>query len=875
MGKASLRVSNDDVFPLMNKVEEFLASDRQVMLILGDSGAGKSTFSRHLEHHLWTNYKNGDPVPLFVNLPTIHKPQDDMIWKQLDIHGFSNDQILEMKQRQQLILICDGYDESRLSVNLYQSNRLNQSNQWRTKMIISCRSQFLGSVYIDRFAPQTMDRYAKVQQDLFQEVVIAPFSNKQVEDYVARYVPLEPRPWVTEDYMRMLTTIPNLMDLVKNPFILTLALEALPGVTKGQQELSNISISHVQLYDHFVNEWLGVNMRRLRDNSLTDDEREMLEHMMEKGFIFLGIDYSKRLALAIFEKNDGNPVVQYVHFDHKTTWRAAFFGPEPEARLLREASPLTRTGSLFRFIHRSMLEYFFSRTVFDPIILGDGDEFAPQLNLGSSDLRPIDRNGPFFTRNLIREPSVIHFLCERVKENVLFEKQLRAVVELSKTDSRAATAAANAMTILVQAEVLFHDTDLQGVRIPGADVSGGQFDHARFQGADLKGVNFAGSWLRKADISYAQLRGVRFGKSQYLDQGSEVGACAFSPDGRILALSLRDRSSIKVYDTATWTRIYSICLFEKELSRASETNLFPMSMDSIAFSPDSRHFVTANSDPVLRLWDCVNGKAVLVMKGHKAGVHSVAFSPGGKHIASSSRDKTVRHWSAETGETISVMKGHTGAVRSVDYSPDGRTLVSGSDDGTIRFWSPQTGEAIAVWVGSQGPVLCLSFASDGQRLACGYKNGDAQVWDTLVEDAGRILSGHMYSDVTGIAFSPNGRWVATSGADYAVRLWDAMTGDLVSTFSEHTDKVWDVAFSPDGRQLASGGEDGFVRLWDVNTSEPSAGQQDSNKTNLSAVFLADGCFILSNQGKGSVRLWNPLTGAVSRDLAKWCSDCEW
>ncbi|KAG0078972.1 hypothetical protein BGZ90_003871 [Linnemannia elongata] len=217
MAKANLQAHDDVLFSLMDKAQKFLASNRQVMLTLGDSGAGKSTFNRQLEHHLWTNYNQGDPIPLFINLPTIRKPQNDMIAKQLRIYGFTDDQIMEMKQYREFILICDGYDESQLVVNLHKTNRLNQLNEWRSKMIISCRTQFLGAVYRDRFMPQPSDHYQTSRHDLFQEAIIAPFSKEQVHTYVACYVPLEPRPWVTADYMRMLITIPNLMDLVKNP----------------------------------------------------------------------------------------------------------------------------------------------------------------------------------------------------------------------------------------------------------------------------------------------------------------------------------------------------------------------------------------------------------------------------------------------------------------------------------------------------------------------------------------------------------------------------------------------------------------------------------------------------------------------------------
>ncbi|KAF9907768.1 hypothetical protein EC991_010638 [Linnemannia zychae] len=194
MAKANLQARDDALFLLMDKAKEFLTSEREVMLILGDSGAGKSTFNRHLENQLWTNYSTGGPIPLHINLPAIHKFENDMVTKQLQMHNFTNEQIKEMKQHREFILICDGYDESQLTVNLHKTNRLNRQGQWRAKMIISCRTQFLGSVYLERFVPRVDDHYQHPTLGLFQEAVITPFSKEQVEDYVTRYVPLEPRP---------------------------------------------------------------------------------------------------------------------------------------------------------------------------------------------------------------------------------------------------------------------------------------------------------------------------------------------------------------------------------------------------------------------------------------------------------------------------------------------------------------------------------------------------------------------------------------------------------------------------------------------------------------------------------------------------------
>ncbi|KAF9118780.1 WD_REPEATS_REGION domain-containing protein, partial [Mortierella sp. 14UC] len=854
MAKANLQARDEDLHPLIDSVQDFLDSDRQVMLILGDSGAGKSTFNRHLEHQLWTNYTNGDPIPLFINLPAIDRPDLDMVTKQLQVENLNEYQIQEMRQTRQFILICDGYDESQLTINLHKTNRLNQLEGWHTKMIITCRTQFLGPVYRDRFVPQPKDRYKGARLDLFQEAVIAPFSKEQVQAYVARYVPLEPRPWITEDYMRMLTTIPNLMDMVKNPFLLTLTLEALPGVTRSHQELSTINITRVQLYDHFVNEWLGVNMRRLQDSTMTDDERQMLGHMVEKGFISLGVDYSKRLALAIFDEHDGNPVVTYIHLDHRDTWRVDFFGPQADVRFLRESSPLTRTGCLFRFIHRSILEYFFSRIVFDPSTQRDHDEFGPQTDCDSSVVQSLDPNGPFFKRNLVAEPSIIQFLSDRVNLNSCFEQQLLSIVNQSKTDSRVAIASANAITILVRAGIRFNGADLCNIRVPGADISGGQFDCAQLQGADLRGANLARSWLRQANFSGAQMEDVRFGELPYLTTTSAVSACAYSPDGNFLALVLED-GSVSIYDAATWSELYIIKLAGRVLC--------------MAFSPNSRQFVTGGTDGRARLWDCSSGKTLSVMQGHTGDLRSVAFSSCGKRFASTSNE-TVRIWSAEKGAVLLVLKGHTKRIAAVKYSPDGLQLASGSWDGTIRFWNAESGEPGAVWFAPLGAVLCLAYSSDGEWIITGHDEGDVQLWSVVPGEPCSVLHGHTKA-ITGVAFSPSGLFAVSSSEDSTVRLWDVLSGISISVLTGHSGGVKDVSFSPDGLLIASGDGDHVVRLWDVKISGVALGLEGFSDNVLAMRYTEDGRHILTFSKNRALGRRDAMRGTAETEI---CCDIE-
>ncbi|KAG9067685.1 hypothetical protein KI688_011272 [Linnemannia hyalina] len=845
MAKANPQARDDDIFPLMEKVQEFLASDRHVMLILGDSGSGKSTFNTHLEAKLWKSYACGSSIPLFINLPAIDEPNCDMIEKQLRSDNFNDEQIRELKLHRQFILICDGYDESQQLVNLHKSNMLNQPGRWDTKMVISCRTQYLGQDYRSRFMPQSRDHYAYPAVELFQEAVITPFSREQIQSYIEQYVPLEPRTWTTKDYMDRLTTIPNLMDLVRNPFVLTLALEALPLVTEGKQDLSAIDISRVQLYDTFVKHWLDVNKRRLESNALSAKDREILDQLLEAGFTSMGVDYSIGLASAIFEKQNGNPVVRYTHLKDNNTWRVDFFGPDPEVRLLRESSPLTRSGSLFRFLHRSMQEYFYSRSVFDPSSHDDHDQFGPQSDIGSTDPALLDTEGPLFKRNLLTEPSVIQFLCERVKQHPDFEKQLLAVIEQSKTDATVATAAANAISILVRAGVRFNSADLRGSRIKGADLSDGQFDHAEFQGADLRGVNFARSWLRRADFGNAQMDGVRFEELPHLDMQTLVKRVAFSPNGKMFAVCLGNGGVI-TYDTTTWTRVHQ---YEQQSK-----------VTSFAFSPNNQHLAFGNKDTTCRLWDSVSGETLLVMEGHTKWLRSVAFSPCGKQIASGSDDSTIRLWSSETGECLFVLNGHEKAVLSAEYSADGRRLVSTSHDGTIRVWDPETGAPEADWVIPHVHGTRVAPSSDGKQFALriSERRNEICLMDAITGETGLILSDDG-TRVQVIVFSPIGDLIVSSSEDETVRLWDSSSGQLISRFTGHGKRITTCAISPDGLQIASGDLGGIIRLWEVNINRSSPVTQ--KRAEGTAAYSHDGLFVISYHDDYTVLRWDSSTGA--------------
>ena len=156
-------------------------------------------------------------------------------------------------------------------------------------------------------------------------------------------------------------------------------------------------------------------------------------------------------------------------------------------------------------------------------------------------------------------------------------------------------------------------------------------------------------------------------------------------------------------------------------------------------------------------------------------------------------------------------------------------------------------------------VLSVAFSPDGRTLASGSRNGKIRLWDTDTGEHKLTLEEHT-DGVTCLAFSPDGRTLASGSWDDTVRLWDAKTGQHLQTLEEHTDGVRSVVFSPDSRTLASGGYDNTIRLWDAETGQHKPALEGHTDYIRSVVFSPDGRILASGSYDRTLRLWDAKTG---------------
>jgi WD40 repeat protein len=236
----------------------------------------------------------------------------------------------------------------------------------------------------------------------------------------------------------------------------------------------------------------------------------------------------------------------------------------------------------------------------------------------------------------------------------------------------------------------------------------------------------------------------------------------------------------------------------------------------VSFSPDGQTILGADFSCTIHCWSVNTGNYLFDLSGHPTQIIEINYDDVG-HIISSCLEQ-IRVWSLQTGVCVQVINFGNDCGKAAAYQSP--LVATGSDNGVIKLWNLETGQCLTTAGGNAPRVLSLVAHPQHQTVVSSHDDGTIHFWNfdqmtlsgippTIHRPAHRGMSG-------ALAFSFDGRLIASTGSDRLIKIWDVITGENLQTLAGHTDYIPQLIFADD-HTIISQSYDNTTRQWDLTT----------------------------------------------------------
>jgi eukaryotic-like serine/threonine-protein kinase len=365
---------------------------------------------------------------------------------------------------------------------------------------------------------------------------------------------------------------------------------------------------------------------------------------------------------------------------------------------------------------------------------------------------------------------------------------------------------------------------------------------------------------------------------------SWISGLAFSPDGALLASGSADQT-IRLWDTKTWSAIAVL--------RGHEDEVY-----CLAFSNDGKMIISGAKDGSVRLWQVppIQRPPALRVLREQCGYFVIA--PDSRRVVTLAADYVV--WDLNTGDKLETLSALRGYQAGYDFTANGRQLLAGGHNGKVRIWdfdqnalsefdaggsedvvsvrrlgekgflatvhgirTPRTLSTtrVKIWdfekrqlieeIGLSGPTATGTAVSPQGNTATGHQDGSVTIWSPIRTN----FPAHRRM-VVGVAFTPDGRILASGGEEGTAKLWDVAMHREIATLKGHLQSIHALDISPDGRSLATadGGAES-VKLWDIHTHQELITLSGDGSLMKLLAFSPDGNMIIGLNNEGHLHIW--------------------